>query len=99
MKENLNNEEWQAIENAVAGFGCVPDIPDIVEADWIISVLGASIRYNDATPDYGNWTEEEMQQQKNLLFKVSAHLSCAYLGCNTEKQYVSEKPIVKEVVE
>ena len=94
IKENLNDEEWQAIENAIAGFGCVPDVPPVIEAEWLISVLGASIRYNDATPDYGNWTEEEMEQQKNLLLKLAGHYSCAIQGMETTKQHFSEQPIV-----
>lgn len=94
IKENLNDEEWQAIENAIAGFGCVPDVPDVIEAEWLISVLGASIRYNDATPEYGNWTEKEMEQQKNLLLKLTGHYSCAMQDMDTKKQHFSEEPIV-----
>ena len=94
IQENLNEQEKQTMELAIAGFGNVPDIPPVIEAGWLISVLGASIRYNDATPDYENYTEEEMEQQKNLLLKLAGHYSCAIQGMETTNQYFSEKPIV-----
>ena len=56
--------------------------------------MGASIRYNDATPDYENYTEEQMEQQKNLLLKLTGHWSCALQDMDTTKQYFSEEPIV-----
>jgi len=91
----LSNAEKQALEDAITGFGCVPDTPPVIRVGWAIRTLAASIRYNDATPDYENWTKDEMEQQKNLLLKLSAHWSCQELGCDTTKQYISEEPIVK----
>lgn len=94
IQENLNEEEKEAMTIAIAGFGCVPDIPPVIEAQWLISVLGASIRYNDATPDYENYTEDELQQQINLLLKLTAHYSCARMVMKPEKQWVGEPAIV-----